>query len=384
MNIIKATQDYEQWLARVARVVAVDLQHKHDIMGASAFSLFRGSYYWWCYRFPRALPALATAPQILGVGDLHCENFGTWSDRKGREIFGINDFDEVSLLPYTNDLVRLMTSVIFTVRKYNLPLEVEEAQEAIVSAYRETISSGGSPLVLDKSPSLSALLKDNKKSPARYFKSLQKQCVPVDEVPRKVRRSVLSMIPPNHKEGQWYHRQSGCGSLGRPRFVQIASGANESRVVREAKLLLPSAWTLVNSEWKGRRILISRVLKRAVRVADPYFRNKHGWLVRRLSPEGGKARLQSLSEKTQLLTLLAAMGQETANIHSGHPKAGALILKDLKARPANWLSQAAFAMHELVLRDFEVWRNGMQVAQDLPEVPSGSIIPDVPDVPSAA
>ena len=52
----------------------------------------------------------AFAPQVLAVGDLHTENFGTWRDGEGRLVWGINDFDEVAVMPYTLDLVRLAAS----------------------------------------------------------------------------------------------------------------------------------------------------------------------------------------------------------------------------------------------------------------------------------
>jgi uncharacterized protein (DUF2252 family) len=52
---------------------------------------------------------LADAPQVLAVGDLYTENFGTWRDAEGRLVWGVNDLDEAHPLPYTNDLVRLAT-----------------------------------------------------------------------------------------------------------------------------------------------------------------------------------------------------------------------------------------------------------------------------------
>ena len=55
---------------------------------------------------------LDRVPQILSVGDLHVENFGTWRDSDGRLIWGINDFDEAAVYPYTMDLVRLATSAV--------------------------------------------------------------------------------------------------------------------------------------------------------------------------------------------------------------------------------------------------------------------------------
>ncbi len=57
---------------------------------------------------------------MLGVGDLHVENFGTWRDGEGRLIWGINDFDEATTLPYTNDLVRLCASALIAISESRL------------------------------------------------------------------------------------------------------------------------------------------------------------------------------------------------------------------------------------------------------------------------
>src|SRR5260370_32652719 len=55
--------------------------------------------------------ALPISHEVLAVGDLHVENFGTWRDAEGRLTWGVNDFDEAYPLPYTIDLARLATSV---------------------------------------------------------------------------------------------------------------------------------------------------------------------------------------------------------------------------------------------------------------------------------
>ena len=62
------------------------------------------------------------APQVLAVGDLHVENFGTWRDMEGRLVWGINDFDEVYELPYTIDLVRLAASAHIAIRESRLEI----------------------------------------------------------------------------------------------------------------------------------------------------------------------------------------------------------------------------------------------------------------------
>ena len=94
MNIFKATADFEQWLAKRLPIVRQDVALKHALMAQNPFSFFRATFYRWLQHWPEVCPKLAKAPAVLGVGDLHIENFGTWRDTEGRLIWGVNDFDE--------------------------------------------------------------------------------------------------------------------------------------------------------------------------------------------------------------------------------------------------------------------------------------------------
>ena len=96
MNIVKATRQFEDWLAQRTHLNQKDLRLKHANMKAELFPFFRATYYRWAQLWPEVCPELAKAPHVLAVGDLHVENFGTWRDIEGRLIWGVNDFDEAS------------------------------------------------------------------------------------------------------------------------------------------------------------------------------------------------------------------------------------------------------------------------------------------------
>jgi uncharacterized protein (DUF2252 family) len=118
MNVVESTRAWERWLRqRLPVIVEPDLRHKHTQMEADPFSFLRGSFYRWAQVWPQLCTDLTAAPLVLGVGDLHVENFGTWRDREGRLIWGINDFDEAATVPYTNDLVRLCTSALLAIEE---------------------------------------------------------------------------------------------------------------------------------------------------------------------------------------------------------------------------------------------------------------------------
>jgi uncharacterized protein (DUF2252 family) len=110
MNIVKATKKYEDWLGLHIPIVGRDLRLKHEQMAAALFPFFRATFYRWVQVWPEVCAELDRVPHILSVGDLHVENFGTWRDTDGRLVWGVNDFDEACVFPYTMDLVRLATS----------------------------------------------------------------------------------------------------------------------------------------------------------------------------------------------------------------------------------------------------------------------------------
>src|SRR5688500_3482257 len=148
MNIIEATRAYEGWLGRQTAVVRADLRRKHELIAESPFVFLRGTFYRWVQLWPAVCAPLADAPPVLAVGDLHVENFGTWRDAEGRLVWGVNDLDEASALPYTSDLVRLATSAVLAVRDKGTAVRVRRICASILEGYAASIERGGRPVVL--------------------------------------------------------------------------------------------------------------------------------------------------------------------------------------------------------------------------------------------
>src|SRR6267142_981991 len=148
MDIKQATQAYERWLAKQIPLIEKDLRLKHQRMAESPFEFFRATFYRWVQLWPEICPALAKAPAVLGIGDIHVENFGTWRDSEGRLVWGINDFDEAATVAYTNDLVRLCTSALIAIGESRLATPARRACDAVLEGYTESLRSAGMPLVL--------------------------------------------------------------------------------------------------------------------------------------------------------------------------------------------------------------------------------------------
>src|SRR5271169_634433 len=133
MKIAKASQNYEAWLAKRITLLEADLDRKHAAMAADVFPFLRATFYRWMQLWPDVCPEEQKAPKVLAVGDLHVENFGTWRDVEGRLVWGVNDFDEAHMAPYTLDLVRLAASALLAIDGAHLKLEHQDACAAILN-----------------------------------------------------------------------------------------------------------------------------------------------------------------------------------------------------------------------------------------------------------
>ena len=353
MDIIKATNAYEAWLRQRIPLLDADLRLKHQRMAQSPFPFLRATFYRWVQLWPQVCPELATAPTVLGVGDLHVENFGTWRDSEGRLIWGVNDFDEVALIPYANDLVRLAVSAMIALRENDLSCDPTDACDAILAGYREGIGKGGAPFVLaEQHRLLRDLALSDLRDPTVFWQKFNELPTVRAGLPATIKTALKQALPEVGLPFRVVHRRAGLGSLGRSRFTALAEWRG-GWVAREAKELVVSA-----CHWESKgpaEILYQRAIGQAVRVLDPFVGMNGHWLIRRLAPDCSRIELESLPKTREELKLLHAMGWETANIHLGTKAAVGNVLKDLKRRPGKWLRRAADAMAKATLEDWKVW-----------------------------
>ncbi len=349
-DVIAQTRLYERWLARHTSVVESDLRYKHRRMDANPFVFLRATFYRWVRLWAAVLPALAQAPRVASVGDLHMENFGTWRDAEGRLVWGINDFDEAHAAPYTNDLARLATSVLLAGRVMQLRVSARGACAAILDGYTMTLARGGRPIVLAEHRRwLRTIAVAQLKDPAPFWrKVLAGGTTTAGSVPAAVVRAVL---PDRRLEYVVHRRRAGVGSLGRPRFVVIAD-VGGGYIARELKAAIPPASMWAPAHEPG--IAVSRLLAKAVRVPDPFYRVANGWVTRRLAPDCTKLDIAALTELRDQSRLLRAMGSEAANIHLAGPTRA--VIADVRQRPGDWLLDAATEMADATARDWKAWK----------------------------
>jgi len=354
MNIAKATKRYEQWLGKKIRLIRADLDHKHAAMAQDSFSFLRATFYRWMQLWTELCHECIQAPQVLAVGDLHVENFGTWRDIEGRLVWGINDFDEVWRLPYTVDLVRLAASAHLAIKSAHLGIGPKDACDAILAGYQEGLTSGGNPFVLEEHhPWLRSMLTSALRDPEQYWAKLE-ALAPVARIPASARKAIEKLLPAKGLRYRVSHRIAGLGSLGRERYVAIAE-FHGGKIAREAKALAPSAAGWAHS-LKSAPLHYEEALARSVRSIDPFVHMKGKWIVRRLAPDCSRVELSSMPKRRDETRLLRAMGFETANVHLGTRRPAGVILRDLRARPKLWLHRAASVMVDATVHDWETWR----------------------------
>lgn len=358
MNIQKATKLYEEWLKAYTPLIAADLDLKHQQMAAAPFPFLRATFYRWIQTWPEVCPELAKAPEVLAVGDLHVENFGTWRDGDGRLVWGINDFDEAAYLPYTQDLVRLTVSAHLAIAADALRLPCANASEAILTGYTEGLAAGGRAFVLAEHHEwLRKIATSELRDPVRYWSKLDELPKIQAPIPESAAVALEHLLPIASLTYSVRHRVAGLGSLGHPRFMALADWAG-GRIAREAKALVPSAVAWAQRGAGPVEIFYQAIIDRAVRCRDPFVQLEGHWIVRRLAPDCSRVELVALPEERGESRLLQAMGWETANIHLGSKAAIKAVSQHLKKLPKGWLHLAAEAMAQTVRADWKSWREG--------------------------
>jgi hypothetical protein len=355
MNIFKATADFEQWLAKRLPIVRQDVALKHALMAQNPFSFFRATFYRWLQHWPETCPKVAKAPSVLGVGDLHIENFGTWRDTEGRLIWGVNDLDETFPGAYTLDLVRLATSAYLAIDGEHLRMTKRAAAEAIEEGYRDSIADGGQAFILAEHHTRLRLLATSRlRDPVPFWEKLQKCPTYTAKLPDEARGLIEESLPQPKRPYQLRRRIAGLGSLGHPRILALSSWQG-ALIAREAKGIRTSAWVWYKNS-SSDVVYGLKLVQTAIRVQDPTVRFHGHWGVRRLAPDCSRIELASLAVLKDESQLLYDMGWEAANMHFGSPRAIPKIKRDLAARKGRWLHKSAKAMLEATMDDWEEWR----------------------------
>jgi uncharacterized protein (DUF2252 family) len=349
LPIVESNRAYERWLRSRLSLLPADLDRKHAKMTKSAFAFLRGTFFRWVEVWPQLCARITDAPRTLSVGDIHIENFGTWRDADGRLAWGVNDFDEAEVIPYTNDLVRLCTSVVLATARAPLA----RVCVSVLKGYQRSLRKGGAPFILGADHGwLTKLAQIRTRDAADFWRRLSG--FPRVSPPRKVQALLTRALPGSPEALHFVHRPAGLGSLGRQRFAALATWRG-GLVSREVKTLTTSAvhW---QTEERSAATRYGEILARAVRAHDPSLSVHGEWVLRRLAADSRKIELDELRRGSQLYLLLEAMGWELANIHLSMPKQSRAILRDIGRRESRWLPESTALMVNATRQDWKEWK----------------------------
>jgi uncharacterized protein (DUF2252 family) len=356
MNVVKATRRFEEWLGSHITLVQPDLRLKHQHMAEAVFPFLRATFYRWMQVWPEVCLELSKAPRVLAVGDLHVENFGTWRDIEGRLVWGVNDFDEAAVLPYTLDLVRLATSMLFAIAEGRLKLKAKDGCAAILKGYGKSLTECGRPFVLaEQNQWLRDAATGELRDPVHFWKKMDSLPKVNGQLPASAQEALEHLLPERGLSYRTVRRVAGLGSLGHIRLVAIAE-CHGSKIAREAKAMRPSAVYWAIGARDPVEIMYQAIISRAVRCPDPFVQLRGHWIVRRLAPYCSRIELSVLPTNRDELRLLFAMGWETANIHLGSPGTVKQVRRHLNTLKPGWLLSAAKKMAEAVTDDWKVWK----------------------------
>lgn len=375
MNIFRSAERYESWLRRqLDDTIEKDLAVKHRKMADGPFEFLRATYWRWAETIYAVCRDLKDAPHVLAVGDVHVENFGTWRDAEGRLVWGLNDFDEAAKMPYTLDLVRLAASAMLA----KVPgISKTEICASIAAGYAAGLRAPA-PFVLDLEHKWLRKIvvvseKERKKFWAKFdpVQIAEEKPEKIDPVVRgelrgRYRKAIERAFPDPAAELQFYSREAGTGSLGRPRFFGVGPW-HSALAVREAKAMARSGWTM--AQGGTHRLRCAEIANGAYRSPDPTYHLRGHVLVRRLSPNDFKIEVEQKKKgklKDQKVKALAprqlvnarmlhAMGHDLASIHRGTREKDD-IEADLEARGENWLLKAAGRVSTAIAAEQQEWK----------------------------
>jgi hypothetical protein len=352
MSFRKDNTAYEAWLAQQCDVVEKDIRRKHHLMKDSAFMFLRATYFRWARKIGDWCPELMDAPKVLAIGDLHLENFGTWRDADGRLVWGVNDFDEAAMMPYVLDLVRLATSIQLAP---GLGVGNGAVAEALLKGYRAGLAQP-QPALLDEGETwLRPYAADTEKRSKKFWKEVAKYPKPHPPPPRAVVKALAASLPKDAKVLRLRSRVAGGGSLGRPRYVTVAFWRG-GHVLREAKALVPSAWTWAHGG-KSKASHFRALSNGKYRAPDPFLEVHGKFIFRRIAADSRKIELADIGGAQIKGRILEAMGFDLASIHAAGSTDIRALRADLKKRPRGWLTAAAKTAAAAVKRDYEEWRS---------------------------
>jgi uncharacterized protein (DUF2252 family) len=315
-------------------------QAKFEKLARSPFTFFRGS----ALLFYRDhCGSDGHLPKVFTIGDVHPENFGVMPNKNGAPFFGVNDFDEAYIAPFSYDVKRgVLGFYLVSLEAGRKKKHCKKAAKSFVKGYLKGLKEFARDdrekwheYRIDNSPKMiKKLLKESQTSREKWLAEIVdlKNCsfIPGEEIVpmsnekeafQKVIDKYLQdnegLVDSNRENKDFFRvldvavkKGSGTASLGMDRFFILIDGNNSDDpgtcVILELKETRESALTgLVPGEKKKTGKTESKKIVQAHEVhlaaGDPYYGQAtydgRDFLVRERSPYKDEIDVDDLNKK---------------------------------------------------------------------------------------
>ena len=352
-RVLELCERYEHWRGRRIPLDRGELEAKYREMAESPQAFARGDLPCFTDHLALELPELLEAPRVICAGDLQPEAFGTWRDRAGRLVWGVDRLDEVDLLPYPVDLLRLATQLTLRAYAGELGADPEAICRALWSGWRERVElRRPRPFVLGPDHAdLLDLHAPALRGPVDFGAEIAALAPYERALPKAAARMLAAASPEGDLRPELHRAPVRGAARGARRIIAVAE-VDGGPLVREIRQI-PGPLSMWSAPRRVQIAGLAGAIEAARGVAaEPWRRQSRKWVVRGL--DGSVSATDLGRELTDPLGLVANLGAEAANLHLvSVPEAAAVkaLRRDAEARGGDWLAPAAAAMADWARAD---------------------------------
>jgi len=240
---------YERLIAYNQLLLPDMVKLKYEAMAENEYRFYRGT----CHLFYEDLAKVNDFPKSPAAwicGDLHLENFGSYTADNKLVYFDLNDFDESIKAPAAWELVRLITSIMIAFDLLNIEQDKALSMARLfLKTYAETLVKGKAYSIDPRTAQgivrdfLTAAENNNQKVILRKRTEEKKHKIVLSltderhiKIKRKLRAELVTHIedwianssdsPYNFKVKDAVFRLAGTGSIGLKRYLFLLKSTN--------------------------------------------------------------------------------------------------------------------------------------------------------------